>query len=239
MKKITLLVTIVFISMLLTACMTTMLWNESSATSTTKEFETLKEDQVSGFAKVVQQNSTTNFLVIGVDNAYLIEDGSEDVNQLLLLAAKNTSFEMLTGQDQALLLDVDSKNKSNYIFNSNLAFRITVRNPSVEQKELFKAQSEKLNIKFQEKDNELFLIRNIPVKGKIVMLNDEMKAMKLQNMSKTYKVKVGYYDVHRSWNKFTLIDNIIQTPFALVADAIIVPFAVVGIAVGGASTLTK
>lgn len=229
----------IFISMLLTACMTTMLWNENSATSTTKKFETLKEDQVSGFAKVVQQNSITNFLVVGIDNAYLIEDGSEDVNQFLLLGAKNTSLEMLTGQDQALLLDIDSKNKSNYIFNANLAFRITVKNPSVAQKELFKAQSEKLNIKLQEKDNELFLIRNIPVKGKIVMLNDEMKAMKLQNMSKTYKVKVGYYDVHRSWNKFTLIDNIIQTPFALVADAIIVPLAVIGIAAGGVSTFTK
>lgn len=232
MKKMTLLVTVIFISMLLTACMTTMLWNENSATHTTKEFNTLKEDQVSGFAKVVQKDLSTNFLVIGIDNAYLIEDGSEDINQLLLLGAKNTSIEMLYRQDQALVLDVDSKNKSNYMFNANLAFRFSVKNPTTEQKELFKAQSERFKTKLVEKDNELSLIRYIPIKGKIIMLNDEMKSTKLQNMSKSYKVKVGYYEVRRSWHKFSLIDNIIQTPFALVADAIIIPFAVVGIAVG-------
>ena len=109
MKKFIKIISIILLSVSLNACMTTMLWGEHSATRSLTIFKSLKEDQVAGFAKVVQKDSKTNFLVIGTDNAYLIEDGSEDINQLLLLGSKNTSLEIITNYDQALELDVGSK----------------------------------------------------------------------------------------------------------------------------------
>jgi hypothetical protein len=239
MKKFTQIIFITILSMSLSACMTTMLWNENSVTRSSEVFKTLKEDNVAGFAKVVQKDSKTNFLVIGTGNAYLIEEGSDDINQLLLLGSKNTSLEIITNKDQALELDIGSKKAANYAFKANLAFKVSVKEPSTEQRELFKTHADQSKIKLIEQNNELSLIRNIPVTGKIIMVNDDMKATKLQNMSKTYKVKVGYYDENKWWDKSTLIDNIIQTPFALAADAIIIPFAAVGLVIGAVGAVVR
>lgn len=231
MKKITQLLATVFISMLLSACMTAMLWNTNSVANTKKTFNLLKEDQVAGFAKVIQKNQPTKFMVIGQNHAYLIEGGSDQVNALLLLNSKNTKLEIITNSTEGLRLMIKPEQKEHYEFEATLGFRVIVDQPTPEQKELLKTASNSLNLKVNlvEKEQELYLITYIPIQGKIVLLNDQMKVAKLENMSKSYPVKIGYYSTKKSINIGNLFGNILQTPFSLVADAIIVPLAAVTI----------
>lgn len=232
MKKITLLFTTVLISVLLSSCMTAMLWNVNPVSNTKQTFHLLKEDQIAGFAKVIQKNEPTKFIVIGQNYAYLIEGGSDQINTLLSLNSKNTTLEIVTNSTDGLRLTVKPEQKENYEFEATLGFNLTAAQPTLEQTKAFETTSKNVNLKANlvEREEVLYLTTHIPIQGKIVLLNDKMKATKLENMSKVYPVKIGYYSTKKSISVGNLFGNIIETPFVLVADAIITPIAAVTMA---------
>ncbi|WP_163122303.1 hypothetical protein [Acinetobacter portensis] len=231
MKKMTLLVTVIFISMLLTACYTLDTWKKFPVNEKKETFHMIQEDQVAGFVKVIQKNEPTKFMVVGQNYAYLIENGSYQINELLLLSSKNKKLEIMTNSRDGLQLTVDPKQHKNYEFKSTLGFKFTIEQPTLQQKEILKTLSNKLKTKTYvvDKEQESYLITYIPIDGKIILLNDEMNAMKRENMSKSYLVKVGYFETEKSVSSSNLLFNILMTPISLVADAIIMPLASIAV----------
>lgn len=230
MTKIRAITTIIFLNIFLSACMTSLLWGEYPVVDKKTTFQLVKEDQIRSFAKVIQNNQNPQFVVIGTDNAYLIDGATQNINRLLELNSSSQTLEILADYDNNLTLELDQKQQNNYEFSSQLQFRLIIKNPSEEQKNTLKAEAKTLNAKVNESTDELRITANIPIKGKIIVLDDRLKALEQQQMSKQYKIKLGYTSNTKSFDGGQFLSNLIYTPFALVADAIVIPLASVGVA---------
>lgn len=225
MKKLTVVVMLLVLSSLFSACMTSSVWEKNSIIDKKTTFQVFKEDYIKSFGKVIQKNQNPQFIVIGTDNAYLIDGDTQKINRLLDLKTNNVKLEMITDQDNSLVLEIKPEQKDNYDFKAVLNFKIIISEPTSTQKELWNVESKALNAYLVEKEHELILNVNIPIQGKIILLDDKLKALDHQDMSKKYKVKIGYYATKKSLDGGQLLGNIIQTPLALIADAIIIPLA--------------
>lgn len=229
MKKIVLLATTILISMLLTACYTLDTFQKFPMNETKDIFNVIQEDDVAGFAKVIQKDLGIKFIVIGLNNAYLIENGSDKVNELLLMSSSNTKIEILTKSSEGLKLTIKPEQKEKNEFEGSLGFKFTINEPTQLQKDLLKEKTNSLKANLIEQEHESYLIVYISIKGKIVALNDELKARKLQNMSKNYHVMLGYYETKKSMKPSNLLFSVLMTPINLVADAIIMPLASIAV----------
>lgn len=226
---------VIILAMQLSACLTNGLWSQYPVSKTETSFHLVNQDYVTGFYKVIQKDLPPSFIVVGHNNAYLIQEDSGKINEFLLINAKNTKLEIVTSSQTGLVLTIKPEQQKNYDFDATLEFKITANEPTQQQNEVLKEKAKNMKANFIEKENSSYLTARIPIKGQIAMLNDEIKAQSRQDMSKAYKVRIGYYSSKKSLRLGQLLENIIQTPITLAADAILFPVAMIGITLDATS----
>lgn len=225
--------TVLISSMLLTSgCMTTMLWGESPVKSETSTYKTIKTDQLLSFGKAVQENSShQKFVVIGQENLYVIDQGNEQINDIINLKFPNAKLEIMTDADHKLRLEIDKNHQKNeqISFNTNLMLVWTIDQPSVETIENLKAKAESLKGRFSNKNQQSTIQFEIPLEGHIYTNLKNNHFDQNQKFVGQYAIDIGYFEKESRVNFSNLVDNLFGTPIALAADIIIIPFAAIGL----------
>ena len=86
-----------------------------------------------------------------------------------------------------------------------------------------------MQAQLREKPSEVELLLSVPIKGKMYKPSDNIKFDGNTAFNGNYMIEIGYFESKRRTRLGNLIGNIVITPFALVADAIIMPIAAVAV----------
>ncbi len=217
--------------------MTTMLWMKDPVTSKRSNFHLIKEDQLISFGKLIQKNQDDKFVVIGKEYLYIINKGNEAINEVTQLHNANSRLALVTDKDNSIKLTV-AHEKANSEFTTNVTLNFILENPSHSELSELEAREQQLRIKYPQqtnltqKNNIITLSRTIHLEGIIVPTHQNDKKVEKTLMSQNYKVQIGYQNAKKKLNFENLAGNIVQTPFALAADALIIPFAIITVMIG-------
>lgn len=214
-------------SLTLTGCMTSHVWQTSPVNKKTHTYHPLQQDQLISFGKIVHPDQSKNqFLVVGEQHLYALTKGNEKIQDFLSLKSSESELEIVIPTDDTLRLTIkkDHENHNEIYFTANLTLKLKVKSPSQETALDITNKSLELSASMSRSEQGLDFILTTPIEGKIYTAQKDLVPNQKQPFSKKYKIEIGYDQQKNNFNAGNLIGNIIQSPIALAADAVIIAF---------------
>lgn len=224
MKKINLII-ILALSFTLSGCFTTMLWEDNKVVYTKTTSSTVMNDKIYAVAKTSKvdkktNKTDTNTVILGNNYIYVLDKPTGEAFLNIYNKIPHGEYLAPCEKDEALKFEL---NKENLVdFSSKIRLCYTSKQKLTKQD---KKVLKELKFSYVD-DKKLYLY--LPIKGTLHSYVDGEKDKLIKN--KFYKLfDVQFYtsDSTKSLDPVRLLENIAQTPIALVTDAAIITFVAI------------
>ena len=232
MKSLFSALIVILLSVSVVGCMTNEAWNRNPVVETTEQYKLIKADPLISFGQLIHANNTNKqFVVIGKENIYVLTEGNEKITEFIHSKFPNSSLALVTSSDQKIRLNFHklAQGADEVYFTTDLKLQLKVLHPTAQTVSDLAAHARAMQAQLREKPSEVELLLSVPIKGKMYKPSDNIKFDGNTAFNGNYMIEIGYFESKRRTRLGNLIGNIVITPFALVADAIIMPIAAVAV----------
>ena len=208
-------------SMALNAC-TAMLWEGTPTKATTTHNHNIGEDELLAWAQS-KHSAQGQIAIVGKQATYVLEQGKNDVQWLLSLpqASEQLQVNPLKGE-QALSITLDT-NETVPQFSGSVVFTYRVHQPSDEVYYALHSRKGQKLASFELKGKEVVYSERVDFGGKLYQTPPQW----LTNSSRfgrSHKVVWQQAEYTQTVQGGNILKRVVLTPFALLGDAVILPF---------------
>ena len=204
-------------------------WEEQNKTIYKKKL--LKKDELLGLVQI-QSSQDTQLFIIGKKYGYKVLSGQDEA---LKIVNSDTGIQYWRLKQEKgcneckleIFFDDETSTDQHLMFYTTMTLYYVNPNITEQQNvELLKIGAKKRTVMVNATEKQEIYIKTIDLKGEVVGLNKQFKALEHQKFSQPYSIELYDKDISTRTSKANyplLLKKIAATPFTLLADIVVVP----------------